>query len=112
MHGTDHKPATPQEPTQAGLAVRACLPGSPAAEAGLRWGDIILSVNGQRVLTIADFALARENCDNFLDVEYLRAGEVHNSRLWLPKAFTAHTSSGAFYTRGAPRNAAKGWTAN
>ena len=31
-----------------GLPVLGCLAGSPAALAGVRYGDILLSVNGQR----------------------------------------------------------------
>jgi S1-C subfamily serine protease len=36
-------------PTGSGAAVAGVLPGSPAASAGLQAGDVIVSVNGQRV---------------------------------------------------------------
>ncbi|MFI5166071.1 MAG: trypsin-like peptidase domain-containing protein [Thermoanaerobaculales bacterium] len=45
------------------VVVRSLVPGSPAEEAGLARGDVLLQVNGQRIATIADLdkILAREH---------------------------------------------------
>jgi S1-C subfamily serine protease len=40
--------------------VRAIKPQSPAARAGLRAGDVLVSVDGQRILSAADFARVLE----------------------------------------------------
>jgi serine protease Do len=36
-------------PTQEGALVRSAIPGSPAAAAGLREGDVIVALNGQKI---------------------------------------------------------------
>ena len=45
------------------VVVRSVVAGSPAEEAGLARGDVLLQVNGQRITTIADLdkILAREH---------------------------------------------------
>ena len=42
-----------------GLPVLGCLEGSPAAEAGVRYGDILLAVDGIATSTWDDFLRAR-----------------------------------------------------
>lgn len=42
-----------------GLPVLGCLDGSPAAEAGVRYGDILLAVDGVPTRTWDDFLRAR-----------------------------------------------------
>ena len=42
-----------------GVPVWGCLPGSSAAEAGLRYGDIVLEVNGVLTPTITEYLAAR-----------------------------------------------------
>jgi serine protease Do len=46
------------EPGQPGVLVRAAVPGSPAARAGLEAGDVILTVNGEAMQRPADVARA------------------------------------------------------
>lgn len=46
--------ATPRPSSEEGLVIVAVEPGSPAAQAGLQRGDILLSVDGQSVNTLAD----------------------------------------------------------
>lgn len=43
-----------------GIPVWGCLPGSTASEAGVRYGDIVLEVNGLRTITIDDYLAGRK----------------------------------------------------
>lgn len=67
-----------------GVAVIGVTPGSAAAEAGLRSGDTITSINGESFsaesveaanMLLIDFMNGVEEGDN-LDIEYLRDGKV------------------------------------
>lgn len=49
-----------------GIAVWGCLPGSHAQRVGLRYGDVVLSVNGVRT----------SNVDEYLEARALRQGVV------------------------------------
>ena len=42
-----------------GLPVLGCIEGRSAAEAGIRYGDILLVVNGRRTRTFADYVEAK-----------------------------------------------------
>jgi len=42
-----------------GIAVWGCLPNSRAQRVGLRYGDVLLSVNGVRTSNTADYVQAR-----------------------------------------------------
>src|SRR5215510_12785962 len=57
-----------------GVPVWGCLPGSTAAEAGVRYGDIVLSVNGVRTLNIEDYLEARKLRTDGFDLKLFRAG--------------------------------------
>lgn len=57
-----------------GIPVWGCLPGSTAAEAGVRYGDIVLSVNGMDTPTIVEYLQARRlRADGFV-LRLFRAG--------------------------------------
>jgi S1-C subfamily serine protease len=43
-----------------GLPVLGCLPGSPVDRAGVRYGDVLLSVDGQRTPSWDAYIAARE----------------------------------------------------
>lgn len=43
-----------------GVPVWGCLPGSTAAEAGVRYGDIVLAVNGVPTPTITEYLEGRK----------------------------------------------------
>lgn len=47
-------------PTEEGVTVEHCFPGSPAEKAGLRPGDLLLSVNGEAVLSGNPDEIARK----------------------------------------------------
>jgi len=58
-----------------GVPVWGCLPGSTAADAGVRYGDIVLSVNGMRTQSIEDYLEARALRGDGMDIVLFRAGE-------------------------------------
>jgi predicted metalloprotease with PDZ domain len=60
----------------AGIVILGCLPGSPADQVGLEYGDVLLSVNGEAMRTIADFLRVRAETSDFLEIVVQRANRV------------------------------------
>jgi len=63
--------------TLGGLPILGCLPGSPAARAGLRYGDIVLEVDGAPTASWTAFLQAsaqRDRADHRLRLCVLRHG--------------------------------------
>lgn len=60
--------------TLGGLPVYGCLPGSPAERAGVRYGDVLLCVDGQRVPTWDAYLAARETSGPTIRVQLFRDG--------------------------------------
>jgi S1-C subfamily serine protease len=60
-----------------GVAVVGCLRNTPAALAGVRYGDILLSVNGQRTRNFADYVEAKALRADGMSIVVFRAGEEH-----------------------------------
>lgn len=60
--------------TVGGVPVLGCLPGSTAAEAGVRYGDIVLGVNGMPSPTIDDYLQARKLRSDGFELRIFRAG--------------------------------------
>lgn len=58
-----------------GLPVLGCKPGSPAARAGIRYGDVLLSVNGIPTPDWATYVEARQARQAAMQVEIFRGGE-------------------------------------
>lgn len=58
-----------------GLPVLGCLDGRPAARAGIRYGDVLLSVNGRRTKNFVDYLEARDLCADGMEVVVFRNGE-------------------------------------
>ncbi|HTV19903.1 MAG TPA: PDZ domain-containing protein [Polyangiaceae bacterium] len=57
-----------------GIAVWGCLPGSRAQRMGLRYGDVLLSVNGVRTSNMADYLQARELRSDVVQLVIFRDG--------------------------------------
>jgi S1-C subfamily serine protease len=58
-----------------GVPVWGCLPGSTAAQAGVRYGDIVLSVNGVPTPTIDAYLAGRSLRSDGYELRLFRAGE-------------------------------------
>jgi len=67
-----------------GVPVLGCRPGSPAARAGVRYGDVLMSVNHQPTPDWAAFVEARALSRGQMRVEVFRAGELLVFELTLP----------------------------
>jgi S1-C subfamily serine protease len=57
-----------------GIPVLGCLPGSTASEAGVRYGDIVLEVNGLRTIGIDDYLAGRQLRSDGMDLRLFRDG--------------------------------------
>ena len=64
--------------TVQGIPVWGCLPGSTAAEAGVRYGDIVLGVNGVPTPGIDEYLAARALRVDGIELRLFRAGEEFN----------------------------------
>jgi len=58
-----------------GLPVLGCRPGSPAARAGIRYGDVVLSVNGMKTPDWASYVEARALARQRMQVAIFRGGQ-------------------------------------
>ncbi|NLE84966.1 MAG: PDZ domain-containing protein [Myxococcales bacterium] len=59
-----------------GILVLGALPGSPAAELGLRYGDVLLAVNGMRTRVVEDFLVARTLNTQRMRLQIVRGGQA------------------------------------
>jgi S1-C subfamily serine protease len=72
--------------TLGGLPVLGCRPGSPAAQVGIRYGDILLSVNGQPTPDWGAFMAARALDQKEMVVEVFRGGQHVTHRMQLDRS--------------------------
>jgi len=61
--------------TLQGIPVLGCLKGGMAAQLGVRYGDIVIEVNGVRTLSIDDYVSARKLRTDGVDLKLFRDGE-------------------------------------
>jgi len=61
-----------------GVPVWGCLPGSTAAQAGVRYGDIVLAVNGVPTPTIVEYLEGRKLRSDGFDLRIFRDGQELN----------------------------------
>lgn len=64
-----------------GLPVLGTLSGTPAALAGIQYGDVLLSVNGVRTRTLADYLEAKDLLKTGMEAVVFRAGEERVTQL-------------------------------
>lgn len=57
-----------------GIPVLGSLSGTPAARAGIRYGDILLSVNGMRTRTVNDYIEAKALREDGMEITVFRTG--------------------------------------
>jgi len=55
--------------------VLGALQGTPAARAGIRYGDVLISVNGMRTRTVTDYVMAKDLRRDGMELVVFRAGE-------------------------------------
>lgn len=58
-----------------GIPVLGALEGTPAARAGVRYGDVLLSVNGMRTRSVEDYVEAKGLRADGMEIVVFRSGE-------------------------------------
>jgi S1-C subfamily serine protease len=61
--------------TLGGIPVWGSLPGSVAHQAGMRYGDVIVRVNGRPTPNVDEYLAARDSRADGMLVEFVRDGE-------------------------------------
>jgi len=64
-----------------GLPVLGALDGTPAARAGVRYGDVLISVNGVRTRTVTDYVEAKGLRVDGMEIVVFRSGEERMATL-------------------------------
>lgn len=67
-----------------GIVILQVLPGSPAEQAGIGYGDILLEVNGKKTATLQDFVDARELRSDGIRGKLFRNGQELEFDLTFP----------------------------
>lgn len=67
--------------TLQGIPVWGCLPGSRGREAGVRYGDVVLSVNGRPTVDAAAYLAARRLRSDGMTLVVFRDGATHTLHL-------------------------------
>lgn len=88
--------------TVGGVPIFGCLPRSSAEQAGVRYGDIVLSVNGVRTHDLDEYLAARSLREDGLALNVLRAGRELSLFVEFrrseedPEAFAAKVAEGRY----------------
>jgi len=69
-----------------GIAILGSLPGSPAEECGLKYGDLLLSINGAAMSSVEDFLAARSSAEGTMELLVRRGSHVMEFTLDIAKA--------------------------
>lgn len=69
---------------EGGIPIWGCLPGSPASRAGIRYGDILLSVDGQEVSSVSEYLALREAASGEITLVVRRDAELLTFVLAVP----------------------------
>lgn len=88
-----------------GLPVYGCLPGSPADQAGIRYGDVLLSVDGHATPSWDAYVAARQHSGKSIVLRLFRDGREFDVELVLNggRVVTADTLAGlGLFSNGAP----------
>ena len=72
-----------------GLPIMGCLKNSPADLAGIRYGDILLSINGKPTPSWTEFFQARRQSKGQIVVRVFRQGDEFEVTMDLPTAIRA-----------------------
>jgi len=64
-----------------GVPVLGCVEGERAAEAGIRYGDVLLAVNGRRIRSLAEYAEARRLRSDGVSMLLFREGRQQRVEL-------------------------------
>ncbi|MGC7589303.1 Do family serine endopeptidase [Bisgaard Taxon 46] len=70
---------------QQGAFVSEVLPNSAAEKAGLKAGDVVIAMNGQKISSFAEMRakIATSGAGKEIDLTYLRDGKTHNTKVTL-----------------------------
>jgi S1-C subfamily serine protease len=64
-----------------GIPVLGTLGGTPAARAGITYGDVLLEVNGVRTKNVVDYIEAKALRSDGMDIVVFRGGREHRESL-------------------------------
>ena len=79
--------------TLGGLPVYGCLPGSPADRAGIRYGDVLLAVDGRATRSWDDYIEIRRHSGASIRVRLFRDGVEFEVDLALQRDFASDPTS-------------------
>lgn len=80
-----------------GVPLLGCFPGSPSHDAGMRYGDILLEVNGQRVRSVDDYFDAKDQDPDGMVVVAFRDGREERFELTFRRPTATSLSDAAAF---------------
>lgn len=92
-----------------GLLVLGCLPNSPAAKSGLRYGDIVTRVNGVPTKTMDDFYRARTLEQASMTMQVFRDGRFITISVAVDRSESVTTGDFDRYLGRSPKRRSSFW---